>query len=395
MPHTISYTANGRSRPDKLTPFPDKLLVRIFEAVGEASKHDLCTVSRLNHRYHALADAVLYKTVHFLTPELHILFSESLKRRPRRGSIIHGIKLAYPAPELSTGDQTKHLDTRQVDTLPQIISTMSNLEVLDIEVPDKLLHGMGHLFNGPFDLACLKECTLSYSNEDNQYWDLQESIHVFAHPTLDTLVIKRAKLDDKGFDMIERPHDTALRVLHLIECDINDDALSDLLMFPKALKEFVMTQAEEPMPELEESSDNIRDYIMALRSANHTLESITIDHPSLLGLRALSLRDFIELKTFRINHDYQLLGKSSKRPRTHSVGLAAELETIEFFNELGTDEEVTDLLVYTIQNIHITARKLKSLIVVPGDDGVPKELVEACAAQPQLELHVIGEMDGI
>ncbi|KAF7550022.1 hypothetical protein G7Z17_g5994 [Cylindrodendrum hubeiense] len=390
--------SNGRSGDDKLAALPDELLVRIFEAVGQQSKHDLCGVSRLNHHYHALADAVLYKTVHFLTPELHLLFGESLKRRPRRGSAIHGIKLTYPASELPSllSDAHLHPSSRRIDTVSQTISTMSNLEVLDIEVPDVLLHGMGHIFNGPFDLACLKECTLFYSNDNGEYWDLQENIHVFAHPTLEVLIIKRAKLDDKGFDLIERPHETALSVLHLVECDINDDALSDLLMFPRALKEFVMTQTEQPTPELEDSSDNIRDYIMALSPANHSLESITIDFPTLLGLRALSLRDFAVLKTFRINWDYQLFGMSSKKkPRMHSVGLPPQLEVLEFFNELGTDEEVTDLLVYMIQGLHISARNLKRLILVAGEDGVPKDVIEACKAQAQLELNIIGEMDGV
>ncbi|KAK7214498.1 hypothetical protein V2G26_002501 [Clonostachys chloroleuca] len=198
---------------------------------------------------------------------------------------------------------------------------MSNLETLDVAVPDTLLHGMGMLFNGPFDLACLKSCTLFYQTENDQYWDLYENIHIFAHPTLETLVIKRAKLDYRGFDLIEQPHETALSKLHLIECDINDDALSDLLMFPKALKEFVMTQNEEPSPELEESSDSIRDYMIAVKSACHSLETVTIDFPTLMTHRALALREFDHLKTLRINWDHQLFGKTSKKPRLHSAGL--------------------------------------------------------------------------
>lgn len=385
---------------DRLARLPDTVLVRIFELVADASKRDICNVSRLNRRCHALADAVLYKTVHFLTPELHLLFSESLNRRPRRGSAIHDVKLAYPASKLSElisnapiHGSNSHQALLRFDSLSRTISTMSNLENLDVAVPDTLLHGMGQLFNGPFDLARLRSCTLFYQTEDDSYWDLQENIHIFAHPTLENLVIKRAKLDHRGFDLIERPHETALTKLHLVECDINDDALSDVLMFPSALKEFVMTQAEDPVPELEESSDSIRDYMMALKSACHSLESITIDFASLRSSRALALREFVALKTLRINWDHQLFGKTSKKPRMHSVGLPPELETLEFFNELGTDEEVTDLLVYAIQGISVTARKLTRLIVVDGEDGVPQEIVEACKAQPQLQLDIIGRMD--
>lgn len=369
-----------------LARIPDKLLVIILEMIP---KHDLCGFSRLNKHYHALADAVLYKTVQFLTPELHLIFSESLTRRPRRGSAIQDVKLAYPATTLP---QLIADATLPFNSVSHTISTMSNLETLDIAVPITLLHSLGHLFNGPFDLACLKTCTLFYQDEDDQYWDLQENIHIFAHPTLETLVIKRAKLDYRGFDAIERPHETALSKLHFIECDINDDALSDVLMFPKALKEFVMTHDQDPSPELEESSDSIRDYLMALKSASHSLETVTIDSPSLRSSRALALRDFTALKTLRLNWDHQLYGRTTKKPRLHSVGLPPELETLEFFNELGTDAEVTDLLVNTIQTIHVTARHIKELIVVADDDhGVPEEVMKACKLQPQLNLTVIGE----
>ncbi|KPM39254.1 hypothetical protein AK830_g7304 [Neonectria ditissima] len=400
--HTVPDHARN-SHDDWLSRFPDNVLVEVFEAVARISKRDLCHVSRLNKRYHVLADAVLYKTVHFLTPELHFIFSESLTRRPRRGSAIYEAKLAYPASELSrlavqAPNSPNGRDTPwPFDGLSRTISTMSNLETLDVAVPDTLLHGIGKLFDSPFDLACLKSCTLFYQTEDDQYWDLQENIHIFAHPTLETLIIRRAKLDHRGFDLIERPHETALSKLHLIECDINDDALSDLLMFPQALKEFVMTQTEDPSPELEESSDSIRDYVIALDSACHSLETVTIDFPLLQTSRPLALRDFTALKTLRINWDHQLFGKTSKKPRLQSVGLPPELETLEFFNKLGTDEEVTDLFVLAIQNLHITARKLTRLIVSEGDDDerIPREIEEACKLQEQLELDIIGRMDTV
>jgi hypothetical protein len=191
---------------------------------------------------------------------------------------------------------------------------------------------------------------------------------------------------------MERPHETGLMTLNLLECDISDDALSDLLMFPKALQELIMTQLEEPEPELEESADNIRHYFSALSSASESLEKVVIDFPTLRGTRPLRIRDFVSLRTLRLNWDYQLFGSSSKKPRTQSIGLPPELETLEFFNPIGTDEEVIELLVSMIENLHITARKLKRLIVVEGD-GIPPEVVYAVEEQPQLKLDVIGQMD--
>lgn len=395
---TAPAKINPDHHGDRLARLPDAVLVRIFQVIGTHSRRDLCNISLLNRRYHLLADAILYNVVQFLTPELHQIFTQSLRRNPRRGSAIYEIQLAYPASKLATTPlpKTNHWN-RPFDNLSQSIATMSNLEVLDIAVPDTLLHGIGQLFDGPFDLACLQSCTLFYQSEGDAFWDLRENIHIFSQPSLQKLTIKRAKLDHRGFDLLEQPHHTALTSLHLLECDINDDALGDLLNFPKALKEFVMTQPQDPSPDLEESSDSLRDYIIALGGAAHSLESITIDFPILRNTKALAMRDFAELKTLRINWDHQLFGKSSKKPRMTSVGLPPELETLEFFNPLGTDEEVTDLFVSTVESIHITARKLSQLVLVEaateGGETIPNRLHDALKTQPQIKIDVIGQMD--
>jgi hypothetical protein len=375
---------------DQLDALPDELLLQIFEGLGRISKRDLCNVSRLNKRYHRLSDAVLYKSILFETPDLHLTFSESLGRRPRRGSAIFEVKLAYPSAALE--QLALEAPLRHHYDPSHSLSRMSNLEKLDISLPDKLLHGIGCLFNGPFDLACLKTCNLYYQTTDDGYWDLRENIHIFAHPELETLTIRRAKLDDRGFDSLERPHETALKKLHLIECDISDDTLSDVLEFPIGLEEFVMTQLEDPEPELEESSDSFSDYIVALGSQAHSLKTITIDFPSLGCRKTLRMREFEALKELRLNWDYQLFGKSSKKPRLHSVGLPPELELLEFFNELGKDEEVTDLLLAMLQNKSVVARNLERMVVVEGNDKVLSEVKATCKEQG-LQLDIIGELD--
>lgn len=382
---------------DRLAALPDELLLQIFEVLGLSCRRTLCNVSRLNKKYHRLSDAILYKSILFETPELHLTFSESLSRRPRRGSAIQEIKLSYPSSELShlaldAPVHNSYIDPKRFDGLSRTLSIMSNLEKLDISVPDVLLRGIGTLFNGPFDLACLKSCSLFYQCANDAYWDLRENIHIFSHPTLETLVIRRAKLDERGFDFIERPHQTALKKLHLVECDINDDSLGDVLEFPEALEEFVMTQTEEPEPELEESSDSLSDYIVALQSQAEFLKSITFDFPTLHNRKTLRLREFGALKTLRLNWDHQLFGKSGKKPRLHSVGFPPEMEVLEFFNELGTDAEVNDLFLVAIENKGVIARNWKTMVVVEGDDGVSKAIKEACKSVG-LQLDIIGGMD--
>ncbi|KAL5115181.1 hypothetical protein ACEQ8H_006935 [Pleosporales sp. CAS-2024a] len=396
-----SANSNGDDSPrapgDRLAALPDELLLYIFELLGISSRKSLCNVSRLNKKYHRLSDAVLYKSILFETPEFHLTFSESLSRRPRRGSAIYEVKLSYPSSELAhlaldAPVHNSYMDPKRVDGLSRTLSIMSNLEKLDISVPDVLLKGIGTLFNGPFDLACLKTCSLFYQCANDAYWDLRENIHIFAHPTLEHLTIRRAKLDERGFDFIERPHVTALKSLHLVECDINDDALADVVEFPETLEEFVMTQKEEPEPELEESSDSLSDYIVALQSQAAFLKSITFDFPTLHNRKTLRLREFEALTSLRLNWDHQLFAKSSKKPRLHSVGFPPAMERLEFFNDLGTDSEVTDLFVVAIESKDMIARNWKTMVVVEGEKGVPRGIKDACKAVG-LELDIIGALD--
>jgi hypothetical protein len=223
---------------------------------------------------------------------------------------------------------------------------------------------------------------LFYQREDGGYWDLQQNIHIFGHPTLENLTIRRAKLDRRGFESVEQPSETSLTVLHLIECDIDDSALSELLLFPDALKHITMTQLEVPDPPLEESSDDIEDYVLALRSADHSLESISIDFPTLGSENPLKLRAFEVLTSLEIRH-FQLFGQN----RLHSVGLPPNLESLTFLDEVGGDEMLLDLLCYTIEQKDIVARKLRYLAVVEGEDGLPPRLVEACEAATDLDLR--------
>jgi hypothetical protein len=354
--------SNGDPISRRLADLPEPLLAQVFKAI---SRPDLCSVSRVNRRWHEVADSILYNRVRFGNPEHHLVFGESLTRRERRGSAIHSASLEYPTSELShlslNGPiANSHYTPAHFDSLSRTISTMSNLQELEVSVPVTLLGGIGALFNGPFDLACLRSCSLFYQCPDSAYWDLRENIHIFAHPTLEALYIRRAKLDYRGFNFNERPHMLPLKRLHLIECDISDDALGDVMELPEALTEFVMTQSADPEPELEESSDNMGDYIVALSSQKHSLESIVIDFPTLGSRRALRMYDFEALRTLRVNWDWQLFGKKSRKQkaRLHSFGVPPNLRTLEFFNELGTDEEVTELLDYLIETSHVAAKAI-------------------------------------
>jgi hypothetical protein len=161
----------------------------------------------------------------------------------------------------------------------------------------------------------------------------------------------------------------------LIECDINDDGLTELLLFPEALKEISMTQLEDPSPPLEETPEDLNDFILAFQSAMHSLETISIDFPTIKAKDPLKLREFEAVTSLELR-DYQLFGASG----LSSVAFPPNLETLTFLNDVGVDEDLTELLCYTIEKKDIFARNLKQLVVPEGKKPLPKRLVEACTA---------------
>lgn len=145
-------------------------------------------------------------------------------------------------------------------------------------------------------------------------------------------------------------------------------------MHPEALKEIHITQLEEPMPPLEEAPDDVGDYILAFKSAMHSLETICIDFPTLGSKKPMRLREFVELKSLQLR-DYQLFGQ--KTPRMNSVGLPPNLEVLKFLDQVGDDEEIADLLQYTIENKEVLARQWTKMIV-EGYGVPPPAILEAC-----------------
>ncbi len=149
------------ARARVLGDLPDELLIQIMGSLP--AQRDLCSMCLVSRRMNSVADPVLYKSILFDQPKHHLLFSESLVTRPRRGSLIQNVRVDFPSAELE--DILGLTDTpHPIDRFSHTISTMSNLEDLVISVPESLSHGIGNLFNGPFDLAYLKTCKSYYLN---------------------------------------------------------------------------------------------------------------------------------------------------------------------------------------------------------------------------------------
>lgn len=86
--------------------------------------------------------------------------------------MILNVRLEYPghADEIGSwlGGGGGGMVQSPVDKFSHTISTMSNLETLVIAVPERLAHGIGHLFNHPFALACLRWCKSFFSSSSFQ-----------------------------------------------------------------------------------------------------------------------------------------------------------------------------------------------------------------------------------
>ena len=134
-----------------------------------------------------------------------------------------------------------------------------------------------------------------------------------------------------------------------------------------------MKQLDNPKPPLEETPEDIEEYIFALHSAIHSLESISIDFPTLRCKNPLKLRDFEAVTSLELR-DYQLFGTSG----LSSVAFPPNLETLTFLNEVGDDEALTELLCYTLEKKDIFARNLRRLVVPEGTKPLPQKLVEVC-----------------
>lgn len=149
----------ARAITPTLSGLPDELIIQIFRILP--TLRDLCALCLVSRRINSVADPVLYKSILFDQPKHHLTFSQSLVTRPRRGSVIQNVRLDYPSSELS---DLMHLKdgSHRIDGFSHAISTMSNLENLVVSVPESLCHGIGTLFNGPFDLACLKTCKFGF-----------------------------------------------------------------------------------------------------------------------------------------------------------------------------------------------------------------------------------------
>lgn len=149
----------AKSITPSLSGLPDELIIQIFRLLP--TLRDLCELCLVNRRINSVADPVLYKSISFDQPKHHLTFSQSLTTRPRRGSVIQEVRLDYSSSELSNILHLKDGSYR-IDGFSHAISTMSNLENLVVSVPESMCHGIGTLFNGPFDFACLKICKLSF-----------------------------------------------------------------------------------------------------------------------------------------------------------------------------------------------------------------------------------------
>ncbi|KAK4539132.1 hypothetical protein LTR36_001455 [Oleoguttula mirabilis] len=88
-------------------------------------------------------------------------------------------------------------------------------------------------------LQNLRKLTLHLNGSKDRYWDIGagSTAAIFAHPTLEELTISCANLSDTAFSSVDnKAHQTTLKRLTLIECNVTISSLRDMLALPKALQ---------------------------------------------------------------------------------------------------------------------------------------------------------------
>lgn len=151
--------------------------------------------------------------------------------------------------------------------------------------------------------------------EDNRFWQINACrASILAHPTLKSLKLSCAELDDNVGASLENKSPTPLKHLALIECHITQGALRSILALPSGLEVLSLGENCNHSRQWHYTTDTdvthtplMRDpqaFFASLKQQNHSLKSFayaTPAHP--IGMAPLTLpdpeaKDFSGFSTF-------------------------------------------------------------------------------------------------
>ncbi|KAJ7642093.1 hypothetical protein FB45DRAFT_901786 [Roridomyces roridus] len=303
-----------------LLSLPPELLLHVVDAIQDApSLRTLiltCKVAR------ALAEPVLYRAVLVTTGSQAVRLAAVLQQN--RIALVQDVNL-----------RPIEYENERLEVLTPLIGAMTQLRTLAIESPfanyglwrsnstrwGQLMEGYHEMFldsQRGVGLQNLQSLTIHWCGVGSRFWILSEVKTILTLPSLQSLTISCAVLDD---DLTEElaglAGTTRLTHLELIECFVTHKGLIAVLSLPRALQSCLLGGLRHHSCGSTRPAASVEQQLDALRQQCHSLEQFTwydkravydADDTSIVSIpSASSLRDFTELRTLTVDGAASLL----------------------------------------------------------------------------------------
>ncbi|KAF2419051.1 hypothetical protein EJ08DRAFT_738914 [Tothia fuscella] len=242
-----------------LLSLPDELLLSIVDAVS-LHPQSLLALTSVCRRLQPMCEEKLYKSIRLLRGETTKLLTDALQVAPYRAQYMNELDM-----------RVRHRHVAGMETLTPEMNSMAKLKHLTIESPfcnkrywtkswSDRWQGDVAGYEGVFraasllvplgskrTLPMLQSFTLISNGRREEFWELDNFMIMFLHPTLQTIHLASANI---RFNNITPQFDayapfkktTALKTLIFEECNIFVDALADILSLPEALENLTMAE---------------------------------------------------------------------------------------------------------------------------------------------------------
>ena len=373
--------------------FPNEVLEQIVAVVDDP--HDVSALTYSSSRFWYLADPDRYRSVAIGNHAENLDFKNAIKRKPQRAAVVRSLDIdrrgdwrPYVEEAVDADDKTiKDDPNTEISILPKLVNLTTYRviaaehgaafqTVLSLATKGLCLNGLKTcklleltsfstclLLDRETDqllilgsLKFLPKPVLSEGGWTENSVELEAFPSLFAIPTLEDLTIRGCSVD-KFQDLVPESEvvaaigTTSLRRLRWLEGDIGDEALEQILKFPRCLHELaIQVQKRYLLGSVDAGygfPDNWNLYGFVITECQPQLRRLTLDTDLELDYTApLDLTGLPSLQSF-FSHDYILFANDSYRELPSSTAervlLPPSLEILGLINtglDLGPIYEV-------------------------------------------------------